>query len=100
MGLLDLSYLYTIRVWLITHLPIALQLFFLIDKHLLKCSQCFEINWRFILWPSPTNLAEKVKTLENAKKNIATKDGVLTHKKSELEKIIADTEIEEKELNK
>lgn len=43
-------------------------------------------------------LAEKVKTLENAKKNIATKDGVLTHKKSELEKIIADTEIEEKEL--
>jgi predicted nucleic acid-binding Zn-ribbon protein len=43
-------------------------------------------------------LVEKVKTLENAKKNIATKDGVLTHKKSELEKIIADTEIEEKEL--
>jgi predicted nucleic acid-binding Zn-ribbon protein len=43
-------------------------------------------------------LAEKVKTLENAKKNIATKEGVLTHKKSELEKIIADTEIEEKEL--
>jgi predicted nucleic acid-binding Zn-ribbon protein len=43
-------------------------------------------------------LAEKVKALENAKKNIATKDGVLTHKKSELEKIIADTEIEEKDL--
>lgn len=43
-------------------------------------------------------LAEKVKALENAKKNIATKEGVLTHKKSELEKIIADTEIEEKEL--
>ena len=43
-------------------------------------------------------LAEKVKALENAKKNIATKDGVLTHKKGELEKIIADTEIEEKEL--
>jgi predicted nucleic acid-binding Zn-ribbon protein len=43
-------------------------------------------------------LAEKVKSLENAKKNIATKEGVLTHKKSELEKIIADTEIEEKEL--
>jgi len=43
-------------------------------------------------------LAEKVKTLENAKKNIATKEGVLTHKKGELEKIIADTEIEEKEL--
>ena len=31
---------------------------------------------------------------------IAVKDGVLTHKKSELEKIIADTEIEEKELRK
>ena len=45
-------------------------------------------------------LADKVKALENAKKNIATKDGVLTHKKSELEKIIADTEIEEKELRK
>jgi len=43
-------------------------------------------------------LADKVKALENAKKNIATKEGVLTHKKSELEKIIADTEIEEKEL--
>jgi predicted nucleic acid-binding Zn-ribbon protein len=43
-------------------------------------------------------LADKVKALENAKKNIATKDGVLTHKKSELEKIIADTEIEEKDL--
>ncbi len=42
-------------------------------------------------------LADKVKALENAKKNIATKDGVLTHKKSELEKIIADTEIEEKD---
>ena len=43
-------------------------------------------------------LADKVKALENAKKNSATKEGVLTHKKSELEKIIADTEIEEKEL--
>ena len=43
-------------------------------------------------------LAEKVKALENAQKNIATKEGALTHKKSELEKIIADTEIEEKEL--
>ena len=43
-------------------------------------------------------LAEKVKALETAKKNIAVKDGVLTHKKDELEKIIADTEIEEKEL--
>lgn len=43
-------------------------------------------------------LTEKVKTLELAKKNIATKEGVLNHKKSELEKIIADTEIEEKDL--
>jgi predicted nucleic acid-binding Zn-ribbon protein len=43
-------------------------------------------------------LAEKVKALETAKKNIAVKEGVLTHKKDELEKIIADTEIEEKEL--
>jgi predicted nucleic acid-binding Zn-ribbon protein len=43
-------------------------------------------------------LAEKVKALDVAKKNIAVKDGVLSHKKDELEKIIADTEIEEKEL--
>ena len=43
-------------------------------------------------------LAEKIKNLDAAKKTIAVKDGVLTHKKSELEKIIADTEIEEKEL--
>jgi len=43
-------------------------------------------------------LTEKIKTLEAAKKTIAVKDGVLTHKKSELEKIIADTEIEEKAL--
>lgn len=43
-------------------------------------------------------LAEKVKTLDAAKKTIATKEGVLNHKKEELEKIIADTEIEEKEL--
>jgi predicted nucleic acid-binding Zn-ribbon protein len=41
-------------------------------------------------------LAEKVKALEAAKKTIATKEGVLNHKKSELEKIIADTEKEEK----
>jgi predicted nucleic acid-binding Zn-ribbon protein len=45
-------------------------------------------------------LAEKIKVLDAAKKTIAVKDGVLTHKKSELEKIIADTEIEEKELRK
>ena len=43
-------------------------------------------------------LTEKIKALDIAKKNIATKEGVLNHKKSELEKIIADTEIEEKEL--
>jgi predicted nucleic acid-binding Zn-ribbon protein len=44
-------------------------------------------------------LAEKVNVLDAAKKTIAVKDGVLNHKKEELEKIIADTEIEEKELN-
>ena len=44
-------------------------------------------------------LAEKVKVLDAAKKAIAVKEGVLNHKKEELEKIIADTEIEEKELN-
>jgi predicted nucleic acid-binding Zn-ribbon protein len=43
-------------------------------------------------------LTEKVKSLDNAKKTIAVKEGVLNHKKEELEKIIADTEIEEKEL--
>jgi len=43
-------------------------------------------------------LAEKIKVLEAAKKTIAVKDGVLTDKKNELEKIIADTEIEEKDL--
>lgn len=43
-------------------------------------------------------LAEKVKVLEAAKKTIATKEGVLNHKKSELEKIIADTEKEEKQF--
>ena len=43
-------------------------------------------------------LGEKLKVLDAAKKTIAVKDGVLQHKKGELEKIIADTEIEEKEL--
>ena len=43
-------------------------------------------------------LGEKIKVLDAAKKTIAVKDGVLQHKKGELEKIIADTEIEEKEL--
>ena len=45
-------------------------------------------------------LAEKAKALEISKKQIAVKEGVLNHKKSELEKIIAETEIEEKELLK
>ena len=45
-------------------------------------------------------LADKVKNLEAAKKQIAVKDGVLNHKKSELEKIIADTEKEETHFNK
>ncbi len=40
-------------------------------------------------------LGEKAKTLEASKKQIATKEGVLNHKKSELDKIIADTEKEE-----
>jgi len=40
-------------------------------------------------------MADKVRALEIAKKAIATKEGVLNHKKSELEKIIADTEKEE-----
>jgi predicted nucleic acid-binding Zn-ribbon protein len=45
-------------------------------------------------------LADKVKALEVAKKQIATKEGVLNHKKSELEKIIVDTEKEEKQFKK
>jgi predicted nucleic acid-binding Zn-ribbon protein len=45
-------------------------------------------------------LAEKVKALEIAKKQVNVKEGVLTHKKGELEKIIADTEKEETALNK
>ena len=45
-------------------------------------------------------LAEKAKALEISKKQIAVKEGVLNHKKSELEKIIAETEIEEKDLLK
>jgi predicted nucleic acid-binding Zn-ribbon protein len=40
-------------------------------------------------------LAEKAKSLEASKKQIAIKEGVLNHKKSELDKIIADTEKEE-----
>lgn len=45
-------------------------------------------------------LSEKIKSLEIAKKQVSVKDGVLNHKKGELEKIIADTEKEETSLNK
>ncbi len=45
-------------------------------------------------------LTEKVKALEIAKKQVGVKEGVLTHKKGELEKIIVDTEKEETALNK
>jgi predicted nucleic acid-binding Zn-ribbon protein len=40
-------------------------------------------------------VGEKIKTLDAAKKQISSKEGVLNNKKSELEKIIADTEKEE-----
>jgi predicted nucleic acid-binding Zn-ribbon protein len=45
-------------------------------------------------------LSDKARLLEGAKKTIATKEGVLNHKKGELEKIIADTEKEETEFKK
>lgn len=45
-------------------------------------------------------LTEKIKALEIAKKQVGTKEGVLTHKKSELQKIIVETEKEEKHFNK
>ena len=45
-------------------------------------------------------MGEKVRALDAAKKQIAVKDGVLNHKKSELEKIIVDTEKEEKHFRK
>jgi uncharacterized protein len=45
-------------------------------------------------------IAEKVIVLDKAKKNIATKEGVLSTKKGELEKIIATNEKEEKAYNK
>ncbi len=45
-------------------------------------------------------IAEKAVGLEKAKKNIAAKEGVLTTKKGELEKIIAANEKEEKHFNK
>jgi hypothetical protein len=40
-------------------------------------------------------ISEKIKVLDTAKKQIASKEGVLNNKKSELEKIIADTVKEE-----
>src|SRR3954470_9808132 len=43
-------------------------------------------------------IAEKAVALEKAKKAIASKEGVLQSKKGELEKIIATTEKEEKDL--
>ena len=45
-------------------------------------------------------IAEKGETLEKAKKNIAVKEGVLSTKKGELEKIIAANEKEEKHFLK
>ncbi len=45
-------------------------------------------------------MADKVKSLESVKKQISTKEGILKQKKEELEKIIADTEKEEKQYNK
>src|SRR5919205_4549976 len=45
-------------------------------------------------------IAEKALQLDKAKKAIMTKEGVLTTKKGELEKIIAATEKEEKHFNK
>ncbi len=46
------------------------------------------------------DIAEKAKQLEIAKKAVATKEGNLKGKKGELEKIIAETEKEEKHYNK
>ena len=45
-------------------------------------------------------IAEKAKQLETAKKAVATKENNLSGKKGELEKIIAETEKEEKHYNK
>ncbi len=45
-------------------------------------------------------IAEKAVALEKAKKNVAVKEGVLSIKKSELEKIITTNEKEEKHFNK
>ena len=54
-------------------------------------AQLFERNIK----DANEELAEKVKLLDAAKKQIAAKEGVLNLKKSELEKIIADTQKEE-----
>jgi uncharacterized protein len=43
-------------------------------------------------------IANKARNLETARNNVTTKEGTLSHKKEELQKIIADTEIEEKEF--
>ena len=45
-------------------------------------------------------ISEKAVLLEKAKKNIGAKEGVLINKKSELEKIVAANEKEEKHFNK
>ncbi|HRN55437.1 MAG TPA: C4-type zinc ribbon domain-containing protein [Agriterribacter sp.] len=45
-------------------------------------------------------IGDKARLLENAKKAVAAKESVLKHKKGELEKIITDTEKEEKEFHK
>lgn len=45
-------------------------------------------------------IQDKARLLESAKKAVATKEGVLKHKKGELEKIVTDTEKEEVEYNK
>jgi predicted nucleic acid-binding Zn-ribbon protein len=45
-------------------------------------------------------IAEKAALLDKAKKNIAAKEGVLSNKKGELEKIIAANEKEERHFNK
>ena len=45
-------------------------------------------------------IAEKAESLEKANKAIAAKEGVLTNKKGELEKIIAHNEKDEKHFNK
>ena len=44
-------------------------------------------------------LSDKVKQLEGVKKQIATREGTLAHKKGELDKIISETEKEENHFN-